>query len=242
MEDEPTHSVAPDAVAPLGQPRQHDDTRRQNDDDVMTPRQATLLAAACVAASLALAPVSAQDASSAPADYNIGKDACIFEGTPDLLLDVARSNEDFSTLMAAIDSVPELAPAFGSKAEKLTILAPTNDAFETFFADFNSTAEDFLKDDRLVKLILSYHVVPSVVPHSDMEMALKPLFMSQVSRASPADASAHPTTTTSAPRPTPSLTPLSLSLSANPPTHSPGGRDDQRPRGRPRPHQGQARG
>ena len=101
--------------------------------DMMTPRPATLLAAACVAASLALAPVSAQDVSSAPADYNIGKDACIFEGTPDLLLDVARSNEDFSTLMAAIDSVPELAPAFGSKAEKLTILAPTNDAFETFF-------------------------------------------------------------------------------------------------------------
>lgn len=116
----------------------------------------------------------------APADYNIGKEDCIFPDKGDLLLDVAKNSEDFSTLVAALDSVPDLKPVFEKKGDKLTVLAPTNKAFETFFKDFNSSAENFLEDPALVKLVLSYHVIPSVVPKADMESALKPLFMSQV--------------------------------------------------------------
>merc|ERR1712176_1609648 len=80
------------------------------------------------------------------------------------LLETAKNAEDFSTLVAALESVP----------------APTNAAFDSFFSDFNSTAEEFLADKDLTTLVLSYHVIPSVVPKDDMESALKPLFMSQV--------------------------------------------------------------
>merc|ERR1712057_148115 len=87
----------------------------------------------------------------APADYNIGKEDRIFPDKGDLLLDVAKNSEDFSTLVAALDSVPELKPVFEKKGDKLTVLAPTNEAFETFFKDFNSSAENFLEDPALVK-------------------------------------------------------------------------------------------
>mmetsp|Transcript_10298 Transcript_10298/g.21018 ORF Transcript_10298/g.21018 Transcript_10298/m.21018 type:complete len:220 (-) Transcript_10298:185-844(-) len=119
-------------------------------------------------------------ANGAPADYNIGKDECILPGNEQNLLETAKSAEDFSTLVAALESVPELLPIFESKSDKLTVLAPTNAAFDSFFSDFNSTAEEFLADKDLTTLVLSYHVIPSVVPKDDMESALKPLFMSQV--------------------------------------------------------------
>ncbi|QDZ22332.1 hypothetical protein A3770_07p48500 [Chloropicon primus] len=140
--------------------------------------------AACLVAAVVFgpgcAPSMAQDVSKAPEDYNIRKDECIFEDRKEFLLDQAKGNDDFSTLVKALESVPDLIPIFENKKDKLTILAPTNEAFATFFKDFNSSAEEFLKDKNLVKLVLSYHVIPSVVPYSDMEMALKPLFMSQV--------------------------------------------------------------
>lgn len=119
-------------------------------------------------------------ANGAPADYNIGKDECILPGNEQNLLETAKNAEDFSTLVAALESVPELLPIFESKSDKLTVLAPTNAAFDSFFSDFNSTAEEFLADKDLTTLVLSYHVIPSVVPKDDMESALKPLFMSQV--------------------------------------------------------------
>lgn len=119
-------------------------------------------------------------ANGAPMDYNIGKDECILPGNEQNLLETAKNAEDFSTLVAALESVPELLPIFESKSDKLTVLAPTNAAFDSFFSDFNSTAEEFLADKDLTTLVLSYHVIPSVVPKDDMESALKPLFMSQV--------------------------------------------------------------
>jgi uncharacterized surface protein with fasciclin (FAS1) repeats len=115
-----------------------------------------------------------------PESYNIGEDACILEDKQDFLIDVAKSNPDFSTLVAALESVPDLAPVFETKDNKLTILAPTNAAFDQFFSDFNSSAEQLLADQDLTRLLLSYHVIPSVVPWKDMEQALEPLFMSQV--------------------------------------------------------------
>jgi len=115
-----------------------------------------------------------------PESYNIGKDACILEDQQDFLIDVAKGNPDFSTLVAALESVPDLAPVFETKENKLTILAPTNAAFDQFFSDFNSSAEQLLADQDLTRLLLSYHVIPSVVPWKDMEQALEPLFMSQV--------------------------------------------------------------
>jgi len=123
---------------------------------------------------------SYQQEENLPEDYNIGKDECILADKQEFLLDVAKGNPDFSTLVAAIEAVPDLIPVFGDKDNKLTILAPTNAAFDDFFRDFNSTAEQLLADEDLTKLMLSYHVIPSVVPYKDMDMALKPLFMSQV--------------------------------------------------------------
>ena len=123
----------------------------------------------------------AQDVSEAPEDYRIDEDECVFDDKPEMLLEAAQNaSGNFSTLVEALDAVPELKPIFEDKKEKLTVMAPTDEAFETFFEDFNTSREALLRDPDLIKLLLSYHVVPSVVPYSDMESALKPLFMTRV--------------------------------------------------------------
>merc|ERR1739848_276755 len=173
--------------APYTAPTQRERESETNDakEMMMTRTRTTTIVARRVAllALLALAVIPApslQQSGGAPNNYNIGEDKCISEDNQDFLLDVAKKSEDFSTLVAALESVPELLPIFQNKKDKLTVLAPTNEAFANFLGDFNSTPEKFLEDKDLTKLVLSYHVIPSVVPYSDMEMALKPLFMSQV--------------------------------------------------------------
>lgn len=78
---------------------------------------------------------------------------------PDIV-DIAASNDDFSTLVAAV-SAAGLVDTLKSDGP-FTVFAPTNDAFAKLPA---GTVDDLLKPenkDQLVK-VLTYHVVPGAV-------------------------------------------------------------------------------
>ena len=72
------------------------------------------------------------------------------------VVDVAAGNEDFSTLVAAVQAAG-LAETLAT-AEKVTVFAPTNEAFAKLP---EGTVEDLLKPDNKDQLtsILTYHVL-----------------------------------------------------------------------------------
>lgn len=78
---------------------------------------------------------------------------------PDIV-DIAASNDDFSTLVAAVSAAGLVDTLKGDGP--FTVFAPTNDAFAKLPA---GTVETLLKPenkDQLVK-VLTYHVVPGAV-------------------------------------------------------------------------------
>ena len=83
---------------------------------------------------------------------------------PDIV-DVAASNEDFSTLVAAVKAAGLVGTLKGDGP--FTVFAPTNAAFEALPA---GTVESLLKPENKDKLtsILTYHVVPGAVMASDV--------------------------------------------------------------------------
>lgn len=76
------------------------------------------------------------------------------------VVDVAASNPDFSTLVAAIKAAG-LVDALNSKGP-FTVFAPTNAAFAALPA---GTVENLLKPENKAKLtaILTYHVIPAKI-------------------------------------------------------------------------------
>jgi len=78
----------------------------------------------------------------------------------DTILEVASSNDDFSTLAAAVEFAG-LGDALNGKRE-FTVFAPTNDAFEALLNELGLTAEELLVEENkeLVTNILLYHVAP----------------------------------------------------------------------------------
>ncbi len=82
--------------------------------------------------------------------------------TPDIV-GVALGNEDFSTLVAALQA-GELVEALQAEGP-FTVFAPTNDAFAALP---EGTLEDLLKPENKEQLqtILKYHVVAAEVPSS----------------------------------------------------------------------------
>ncbi len=81
------------------------------------------------------------------------------------LVDVAASNPDFSTLVAAVKAAGLVDALKGDGP--LTVLAPTNAAFAKLPA---GTVESLLKPENKDKLIaiLTYHVVPGKVMAADV--------------------------------------------------------------------------
>ena len=81
------------------------------------------------------------------------------------IVDVAASNPDFSTLVAAVKAAGLVDALKGDGP--LTVFAPTNAAFAKLPA---GTVEDLLKPENKDKLIavLTYHVVPGKVMASDV--------------------------------------------------------------------------
>jgi uncharacterized surface protein with fasciclin (FAS1) repeats len=78
------------------------------------------------------------------------------------IVDIAAGNEDFSTLVAAVQAAG-LADAL-SAAGPYTVFAPTNDAFAAALEALGITAEDLLADTETLTGILLYHVVPGRFP------------------------------------------------------------------------------
>ena len=81
------------------------------------------------------------------------------------IVDIAASNPDFSTLVAAVKAAGLVDALKGDGP--LTVFAPTNDAFAKLP---EGTVEDLLKPENKDKLIavLTYHVVPGEVKAADV--------------------------------------------------------------------------
>lgn len=79
------------------------------------------------------------------------------------IVDVAVSNPDFSTLVAAVQAAGLVETLSGDGP--FTVFAPTNAAFEKLPA---GTVEALLADPEALKNVLTYHVVAGKVPASDV--------------------------------------------------------------------------
>jgi uncharacterized surface protein with fasciclin (FAS1) repeats len=79
---------------------------------------------------------------------------------PGTIVDIAASNKDFSTLVAAVQAAGLVETL--SSAGPFTVFAPTNAAFEKLPA---GTVETLLKPENKATLtsILTYHVVPGTL-------------------------------------------------------------------------------
>jgi transforming growth factor-beta-induced protein len=83
------------------------------------------------------------------------------EASGDSIADIAASNEDFSTLVAALQAAGlDAALAEGGP---YTVFAPTNDAFAAALDLLGISAADLLADTDLLTSILLYHVVAGEV-------------------------------------------------------------------------------
>ena len=83
------------------------------------------------------------------------------------IADVVVGNEDFSTLLAAVEAAG-LTEALADPDATLTVFAPTNAAFEAALADLGLTAEELLADTETLTAILTYHVLGQAVTSQDL--------------------------------------------------------------------------
>lgn len=86
--------------------------------------------------------------------------ACVPMSSEPDIVDIAASNDQFSTLVAAVTAAGLVDTLKGGGP--FTVFAPTNAAFDALPA---GTVEDLLKPENKDKLIavLTYHVVPGAV-------------------------------------------------------------------------------
>jgi transforming growth factor-beta-induced protein len=82
------------------------------------------------------------------------------------VVEAAVANEDFSTLVAAVQAA-NLAGTLSGPGP-FTVFAPTNGAFQTLLNDLGLTAEELLANTNLLNTVLLYHVVPGEVTASDI--------------------------------------------------------------------------
>ena len=83
----------------------------------------------------------------------------------DTIVDVAADNEDFSTLVAAVEAAG-LVDTLSSG--EYTVFAPRNGAFETLLSEMDMTAEELLADTDLLTSVLTYHVIEGSVTFDDL--------------------------------------------------------------------------
>ncbi|MGR3363518.1 MAG: fasciclin domain-containing protein [Maritimibacter harenae] len=87
--------------------------------------------------------------------------------TADTIAEIAAGNEDFSTLVTALDAAGLVETVSGEGP--FTVFAPTNDAFAALpEGTVESLLEPDMKDD--LTNILLYHVVPGAVMSGDLLM------------------------------------------------------------------------
>jgi transforming growth factor-beta-induced protein len=110
--------------------------------------------------------------STTPADGSTSTTTAEMTSTTDTMmgetvLDVAVGNEDFSTLVAAVQAAG-LEDALADPEATLTVFAPTNAAFEAALEALGLTAEELLADTETLTSILTYHVLGDVVTSTDI--------------------------------------------------------------------------
>jgi uncharacterized surface protein with fasciclin (FAS1) repeats len=82
------------------------------------------------------------------------------------IVDIAASNPDFSTLVAAVTEA-DLAETLSGEGP-FTVFAPTDEAFAAALDALGITAEELLANPALGD-ILTYHVLPAEVMSSDLD-------------------------------------------------------------------------
>lgn len=119
----------------------------------------TLVVSACAAAS--------EDPTTTVAEEQTTTTMATEEAMGDTIADVVVANEDFSTLLAAVEAAG-LTESLADPDATLTVFAPTNAAFEAALADLGLTAEELLADTETLTSILTYHVLGQVVTSQDL--------------------------------------------------------------------------
>ncbi|SHF12042.1 fasciclin domain-containing protein [Alkalibacter saccharofermentans] len=87
------------------------------------------------------------------------------------IVEIAAGNEDFSTLVAALQKA-ELVDTLSGEGP-FTVFAPTNDAFAKLLNELGIEAEDLLNHPQLSDVLL-YHVVSGSVMSTDLEEGMTP--------------------------------------------------------------------
>lgn len=101
----------------------------------------------------------------------------VFSGRPEVangrntvttfLVSVAKqSPPEFMVLVEAAIAA-DLLPALDNPDARYTVFAPTDTAFAAFLDENGISAEDLLNDTESLRLVLSYHVVPTVILAED---------------------------------------------------------------------------
>jgi transforming growth factor-beta-induced protein len=118
-----------------------------------------LVVSACAAASEETTTTEADEATTTTEAMN--------EDMGNSIADVVAGNDDFSTLLAAVEAAG-LTEALADPEATLTVFAPTNAAFEAALADLGLTAEELLADTETLTSILTYHVLDEAVTSQDL--------------------------------------------------------------------------
>jgi transforming growth factor-beta-induced protein len=118
-----------------------------------------LVVSACAAASEETTTTEADEATTTTEAMN--------EDMGNSIADVVAGNDDFSTLLAAVEAAG-LTDALADPEATLTVFAPTNAAFEAALADLGLTAEELLADTETLTSILTYHVLDEAVTSQDL--------------------------------------------------------------------------
>jgi len=90
--------------------------------------------------------------------------------TPATVVDIATGNEDFSTLVSALETAGLVETLQGEGP--FTVFAPTNDAFNALLEELGVSAEELLAREDLAD-ILTYHVVPQELLAADVLAAVE---------------------------------------------------------------------
>ena len=125
--------------------------------------QKIALAALC-GVGIAISPAIANSAT--PADQMENESRLIIAQEPGTIVDVASGNEDFETLVAAVQAA-DLVDDLSSEGP-FTVFAPTDDAFDLLPDDVLAALLEPENEDLLTDILL-YHVVPDEVTSDELE-------------------------------------------------------------------------
>lgn len=89
--------------------------------------------------------------------------ASLASAQDETIVDIAVGNDDFSTLVAAIQNADPAVLETLSGEGPFTVFAPTNQAFANLLATLDITAEDLLAQTDLLTTVLLYHVANGAV-------------------------------------------------------------------------------